>query len=157
VAFHVAAHATPARGDGSVRGLAAGTQGAPDVAMTSIKRLVALCAVVGLVGCFLPLASRHGLSISFFTLRRAPGHALDVWAVVFGFLAPLVAAASEARARTVALVATAGFGVVIWTLGFGLLDIAFTSLGGLAMTAGALAGIATTGLLWLASGAEKAA
>jgi hypothetical protein len=122
--------------------------------MTSIKRLVALCAVVGLVGCFLPLASRHGLSISFFTLRRAPGHALDVWAVVFGFLAPLVAASSAARARTVALVATAGFGVVIWTLGFGLLDIAFTSLGGMAMTAGALAGIATAGLAWLAAGGE---
>jgi hypothetical protein len=125
--------------------------------MTSIKRLVALCAVVGLVGCFLPLASRHGVSVSFFTLRHAPGHALHVWAVVLGFLAPLLAASVEDRPRTVALVATAGFGVVVWTLGFSLLDIMFTSLGGLAVTAGALGGLATAGLAWLAAGSARRA
>jgi len=82
-----------------------------------MKRPVALFALLGLVGCFLPLVG----GFSFFELRHFEW--LPIVLMTAAFAAPLVASLT-ARSTGLALVGAAGFGYVIFKCGTALWTMA---------------------------------
>lgn len=111
-----------------------------------MKRVIALCGLVGLVGCFLPLA----LGLSLFDLRHF-SEGWHVWMVIAAFAIPTFVGFSRSEGdRTVAIVGLASFGYLAYKFGTGTFDlIVHGSLGGLAMGAAMIAGlgVAALGLL----------
>lgn len=82
-----------------------------------MRKVIALFAALGLVGCFLPLDRGF---FSFFDLRHFD--ALSVYLVVLGFLLPLLAGLAD-KARIAAAVGTIGFGYVLYKFGFDTKDL----------------------------------
>jgi hypothetical protein len=82
-----------------------------------LKLGVLACAVIGLIACFLPYLSMRGESISFFTMREAPGGLTTVYPVMAGFgLAAIMGALAVAKPpmqRWQPIVAAMGFAILL--------------------------------------------
>jgi hypothetical protein len=72
-----------------------------------MKRSIFLFALVGFVGCFLPLA----LGMSWFNMRHFDA-GWTVWAVLAAYAVPMFVAGSDESDRSAAIVGTACFGYV---------------------------------------------
>jgi hypothetical protein len=81
--------------------------------MNNIKYGILAFGVLGLIGCFLPMISEEGMSISLFKLREAD--AGMVYIVMAGFAAAAVMGglALKGLLRWQAIVATVGFALVL--------------------------------------------
>lgn len=100
-----------------------------------MRKVIALFAALGLVGCFLPLDAGW---FSFFDLRHFDS--LSVYLVVLGFLLPLLAGLAD-KTRVAAAIGTAGFGYVLYKFGFDTKDlIIHGSIGAKLMGVGVLGG-----------------
>ena len=109
-----------------------------------MKRLIAVFGLVGLVGCFLPLA----VGISLVDFRRL--EAWPIYLIVAGFLVPTVAALTD-KPGAAAFLAAIGFGYVAVKFNTGIWDlVVHADIGGKMMGVGAIGGLLAT----LASFAE---
>jgi len=117
-----------------------------------MKRVIALCGLVGLVGCFLPLT----LGLSLFDLRQF-SEGWHVWMVIAAFAVPTFAGFSHSEGdRAVAIAGLASFGYLAYKFGTGTFDlIVHGSLGGLAMGAAMVAGLCVSGLGLLAPSQQR--
>jgi hypothetical protein len=113
-----------------------------------VKRIISIFAVLGLVGCFLPLVP----GVSLFDLRHAV-EGWHVWAVLAAFALPAyVGLAHGESERVAALVGTASFGYLIYKFGTGVLDLLIhASLGGMLMGVAIIGGLFTSALGLLGS------
>jgi hypothetical protein len=112
-----------------------------------VRRYLLGFAVLGLVGCFLPLIG--GTSISLLDLHHLRGHgALRSWLLVAAFAAPLVAA-WRCRPATAGLVAVVSFGYLALRVGPRCLDLVlYAGIGGKLIGVAVVGGvIATVGAL----------
>jgi hypothetical protein len=101
-----------------------------------MRKAIAGFALLGLVGCFLPLIG----SISMFDIREAD--ALAVYLLIAAFLAPMIAGLSD-KIGVAAAVGTIGFGYVLYKFGFNTLDLVLEGgIGGKMMGVAAVAGFA---------------
>lgn len=103
----------------------------------NMKRPIALFALLGLVGCFLPL----GMGVSFFELRHLDW--LPVVLMTAAFAAPLVATLTSGVSNIVpAITGLAGFGYVVFKFGTALWDLVIhADIGGKMMGVAAVGGI----------------
>ena len=108
-----------------------------------MKRVIALCGLVGLIGCFLPLA----LGLSLFDLREF-SEGWHVWMVIGAFAIPTVVGFSKTEgSRATAIAGLASFGYIAFKFGTGTFDLlVHGSLGGLAMGAAMIAGLCVSAL-----------
>jgi hypothetical protein len=103
-----------------------------------MRKAIAGFALLGLVGCFLPLIG----SISMFDFREAD--AIAVYLLVLAFLAPLLAGLSD-KTGVAAAIGTLGFGYVLFKFGFNTLDLVIDGgIGGKMMGIAAVAGFASS-------------
>jgi hypothetical protein len=122
--------------------------GLAPAARSYVKRIISLFAVLGLVGCFLPLMP----GVSLFDLRHFDG-SWHVWIILAAFALPAYAgmAATESE-RIAALVGTAAFGYLTYTFGTGVYDlVVHASLGGMMMGVAVIGGLFTSVLGLLAT------
>jgi hypothetical protein len=119
--------------------------------MHQAKLGVLAAAIVGLVGCFLPLIALGDASASWFALRAGPGAAVHVYLVIAAFAVALgMAALGGARGleRWQALIAAIAFLFVVLKFRAGVmgagspLDLVRGLVGGKLIAAGALGGLA---------------
>jgi len=108
--------------------------------LAAMKRPIALFALVGLVGCFLPL----GAGISFFDLRHLDW--LPVVLMTAAFALPLIAGLiSGASNMGAALAGLLGFGYVAFKFGTGLWDLTIhADIGGKMMGVAAVGGLVSS-------------
>ena len=113
-----------------------------------MKRIISIFAVLGLVGCFLPLVP----GISLFDLRHA-GEGWHVWIVLAAFALPAwVGMAASESERVAALIGTASFGYLVYKFGSGVFDlVVHASLGGMLMGVAIIGGLFTSALGLLAT------
>ncbi len=106
-----------------------------------MKRSILAFGLLGLVGCFLPLA----LGVSLFDLRQFEG-GWRVWTMLAAFAVPAYVGASRTEsARTAALVGTASFGYLIYEFRTGVFDLVFhASIGGIAIGVAVIGGLASS-------------
>ncbi len=104
-----------------------------------MKRIIALCGLVGLVGCFLPMA----FGMSLFDLRNFT-EGWTSWLVIAAFAAPTFLGFAKGESeRAIAIASLVSFGYVAHKFGTGTFDLMIHgSLGGLAMGAAMIAGLA---------------
>ena len=105
-----------------------------------MKKTFALFGLLGLVGCFLPIA----FSISLFDARH--GDALQVYLILAAFAVPMFLGLADKLYPAASLISAACFGYVLWKFGLGgtkdiILDGA---IGGKLMGISAIAGIVTS-------------
>ena len=106
----------------------------------AMKRTIAIVAGIGLLGCFMPLATWRGNTISLVTLRHLDW--LGVMLILLGFATPLLALLVAPSPRTTAIASLAGFGYVMWKLGLSSINLIINgSLGGRMIGAAAIAGV----------------
>jgi len=111
-----------------------------------VKRIISVFAVLGLVGCFLPLLP----GVSLFDLRHLDG-SWHVWIILAAFALPAYAGATASE-RAAALVGTASFGYLIYKFGTGVFDLlVHASLGGMLMAVAIIGGLFTSALGLLAT------
>jgi hypothetical protein len=100
------------------------------------RSLVTVFGILGLVGCFLPLA----MGVSWWDLRS-----LDsvFWLVMVGYAVPMfVGLNGKDTTFGGALAATLGFGYIVFKFGFDIFDLFFNaSIGGIMMGVGAVGGL----------------
>ena len=117
-----------------------------------MKRFIFGFGLLGLIGCFLPVA----LGLSLFDMRHFDS-GWHVWLVLGAFALPTYvgAAKTEGDAAT-AVVGTASFGYLFYKFGFhGTFDLIFhTSIGGIMMGVSTLVGL-TLSLLALFTSSSK--
>lgn len=106
-----------------------------------MKRFISAFGLLGLVGCFLPLA----LGVSLFELRHLAG-GWDVWLVLAAFAVPAYVGASTSEGEgTAAVVGTVSFGYLAYKLGTDVLDLVFhASIGGIMIGVATVAGLASS-------------
>jgi hypothetical protein len=111
-----------------------------------MKRIISVFAVLGLVGCFLPLVP----GVSMFDLHHVDWH---VWLVFAAFALPAyVGAAATESERIAALVGTASFGYLTYKFGTGVFDLLIhASLGGMMMGVAIIGGLFVSVVALLAS------
>jgi hypothetical protein len=111
-----------------------------------MKKTFALFGLLGLVGCFLPLA----FGISLWDAREA---GFEVYLVLAAFAVPMFMGLADKLHPASSLISTACFGYILWTFGlFGTKDlILHGSIGGILMGVSVIAGLITS----VASLAEK--
>jgi hypothetical protein len=104
-----------------------------------MKRIF-LFALVGFVGCFLPLA----LGMSWFNLRHYD-MGWTVWAVLAAYAIPMFVAGSDASNRTAAVVGTACFGFIGYTFAGDVTDLVLHgSIGGILMGIALIGGLVSS-------------
>lgn len=116
-----------------------------------MKRTIFALGLLGLVGCFLPIAA----NISWFDMRHFdPGW--TVWLVVAAFALPTIVAASKTESdRTAAILGTACFGYLVFKFRDGVLDLVIhASIGGIMMGIAIVGGFAAS-LLTLAASRDR--
>lgn len=106
-----------------------------------MKRTILAFALLGLIGCFLPLA----IGLSWFDMRQF-GDSWKVWLVLAAFAAPAYAGASRSESdRVAALVGVASFGYLAFTFGTGVVDLVIhASIGGIMMGVAVIGGLASS-------------
>ena len=101
-----------------------------------MKRLIAVFGLVGLVGCFLPLA----VGISLVDFRHL--EAWPIYLIVAGFLVPTVAALTDKLTPMRCLVALIGFGYVAVKFNTGIWDlVVHADIGGKMIGVAAIGGL----------------
>ena len=126
------------------------TPGAPCLAQLALarrvlipagmKRTLVILAALGLLGCFLPLGSYRGTTVSLVTLRHVDW--LGAMLLLLGFAAPLIASVVLPTPRAVAITALVGFGYVVWKLGLTTIHLVINgSLGGVLIGVTAVGGL----------------
>jgi hypothetical protein len=122
--------------------------------MNNAKLGVLACGVIGLVGCFLPLAS--GVPVAFWDMHSSD--MAQTLLVMIGYALPLVMgllSLKGAMRRSAAIASIAGFAFVIFKFRGGFLDlITHGGIGARLMGIGALAGVVFA-LLCVAKPAQK--
>lgn len=113
-----------------------------------MKRLIFAFGLLGLIGCFLPLA----MGVSFFDLRHFDS-GWHVWLVLAAFAIPAYVGATETD-KTAAIAGSISFGYLTYKFGTGLFDLVFhASIGGILIGVAVIAGVASS-LLTLAASAK---
>ncbi len=114
-----------------------------------MKKAIALFAVLGVVGCFLPLIG----GISMFDLRHMD--ALPVYLMLAAFAAPMCAGLAD-KTAVAAIVGTIGFGYVLWKFGLDTLNLVLdASIGGKMMGVAAVGGFACSLLAFAEARAKR--
>lgn len=113
-----------------------------------MKRIMFVFALLGLVGCFLPLIP----GLSFFELRHID-QGWTVWAVLGAFALPAFVGGIQGEADRSAMLASVGcFGYLAYKFGTGTFDLVFhASLGGILMGIAVIGGLASSVLALAAS------
>lgn len=120
--------------------------------MQNLKFGVLVCGLLGLIGCFLPMVSEGGMSISFFKLREFPGAASHVYIVMAGFAVAAAMgglAVAKGMQRWMSIVALVAFGLVLFKFragigmgeGGGLFGVFKGAIGAKLMGIGMFAGV----------------
>ena len=106
-----------------------------------MKRSISFFGVLGLVGCFLPMA----LGVSWFDMRHFD-LGWRMWAVLLAFAAPAYVGASRTESgRVAAVVGSVAFGWLAYTFGTGVIDLVIhASIGGILMGVGVIGGLASS-------------
>ena len=111
--------------------------------MNNLKFGVLACGVLGLLGCFLPMASGEGMSISFWDVHTVA--MFDFLQVAIGYGLGIVMGAMAAKGvmlRWQAIVATVGFALVVVKFRGGFIDlITHGAIGAKLMGIAAIAGL----------------
>ncbi|MBA3817591.1 MAG: hypothetical protein H0X17_01755 [Deltaproteobacteria bacterium] len=92
--------------------------------MQNLKFGVLVCGLLGLVGCFLPLVSAEGMSISLFDMRKFD--AANTFIIMGGFAAALAMGAmgaAKGMQRWQSIVAIVGFALIVIKMRSGFLDL----------------------------------
>lgn len=115
-----------------------------------MKKTFALFGLLGLVGCFLPIA----FGVSLFDARHG-GDALQVYLIMAAFAVPMFLGFADKLYPAASLIASGCFGYLLWKFGLGgTKDLVFHgSIGGILMGVSVVAGLVTS----LGSLAEKPA
>jgi hypothetical protein len=113
--------------------------------VNNLKFGVLACGLLGVIGCFLPMVSAGGQSISFFSMKDFIG-AGQIFMVIGGYAAALVmgamAAAKPPMQRWQGIVAIVGFGFVVFKMRDGFLKlITDGAIGAKLMGISAIAGL----------------
>lgn len=113
--------------------------------MNNLKFGVLACGLLGIIGCFLPMVSAGGASISFFSMKELIGSG-QVFMVMGGYAAGLamgaMAAAKPPMLRWQGIVAIVGFGFVVFKMRDGFLKlITDGAIGAKLMGISAIAGL----------------
>jgi hypothetical protein len=104
-----------------------------------VKRFVLGFGLLGLIGCFLPLA----IGVSLFDLRHFE-HGWHVWLVLASFAVPAYVGATESD-KTAGVVGSVAFGYLAYKFGTGVFDLVFhASIGGLMIGVAVILGLATS-------------
>lgn len=121
--------------------------------MKNIKFAVLACGVLGLIGCFLPLASGGGHSISFFDLHKLGGEmgggGVQVYLVMAGYaLAAVMGAMGAAKGfkRPQGIAALIGFAFVIFKFRGGFTDLMKGAIGAKFMFIACIAGVVVSAI-----------
>jgi hypothetical protein len=106
-----------------------------------MKKTFALFGLLGLVGCFLPLA----FGISLWDARQG-GDALQVYLIMAAFAVPMAMGFADKLYPAASLIAAGCFGYVLWKFGiFGTKDLVIHgSIGGILMGVSTIAGLVTS-------------
>jgi hypothetical protein len=111
--------------------------------MNNLKFGVLACGLLGLIGCFLPMISAEGLSMSFFDLRKID--AAQTFMVMGGYAVALAMGAmgaAKGMQRWQSIVAIVGFAFVVFKFRGGFIDlITHGAIGAKLMGIGAVAGL----------------
>jgi len=113
--------------------------------VNNLKFGVLACGLLGIIGCFLPMVSAGGQSISFFSMKELIGSG-QVFMVMGGYAAGLamgaMAAAKPPMQRWQGIVAILGFGFVMFKMRDGFMKlITDGAIGAKLMGLGAIAGL----------------
>lgn len=113
--------------------------------MNNLKFGVLACGLLGIIGCFLPMVSAGGQSISFFSMKELIGSG-QVFMVMGGYAAGLamgaMAAAKPPMQRWQGIVAILGFGFVMFKMRDGFMKlITDGAIGAKLMGISAIAGL----------------
>jgi hypothetical protein len=101
-----------------------------------VKRFILAFGVLGLLGCFLPLA----LGVSLFELRHLD-HGWHVWLVLAAFALPTYVGATE-NDKMAGIAGAVSFGYLAYKFGTGLFDLVFhASIGGIMIGVAVIAGL----------------
>jgi hypothetical protein len=104
-----------------------------------VKRFILGFGLLGLLGCFLPLA----MGLSLFDLRHFE-HGWHVWLVLASFAVPAYVGATESD-KTAGVVGSVAFGYLAYKFGTGVFDLVFhASIGGLMIGVAVILGLATS-------------
>jgi hypothetical protein len=106
-----------------------------------MKRSIFAFGVLGLVGCFLPMA----IALSWFDLRHFD-LTWRMWTVLAAFAAPVIVGASKDESeRTAAIVGSVSFGYLAYVFGTGVFSlILHASIGGIMMGVAIIGGLASS-------------
>ena len=106
-----------------------------------MKRSIFAFGVLGLVGCFLPMA----LAVSWFDLRHFD-LSWRMWTVLAAFAVPVYVGSSKSESeRTAAVVGAVSFGYLAYVFGTGVFSlILHASLGGIMMGVSIIGGLASS-------------
>src|SRR5262245_38624718 len=117
-----------------------------------MKRSILTFALIGLVGCFLPLIP----GVSWFDMRHFDA-GWTVWLVLAAFAIPaFIAASVDESDRVTAIVATACFGYLIYKFRTGVVDlVVHGSLGGIMMGVAIVGGLASALLVLSVSQSKR--
>jgi hypothetical protein len=113
--------------------------------VNNLKFGVLACGLLGIIGCFLPMVSAGGQSISFFSMKELIGSG-QVFMVMGGYAAGLamgaMAAAKPPMQRWQGIVAILGFGFVMFKMRDGFMKlITDGAIGAKLMGISAIAGL----------------
>jgi hypothetical protein len=103
-----------------------------------MKKSIALFGLLGLIGCFLPLAPH----VSWFDF-----HSWDwlVWLVIAAFAVPMLAGLGASKTAVASVVGCLCFGYILFKFGTGTIDLVLhASIGGKMMAVGAIGGLASS-------------
>ncbi len=110
--------------------------------MNNLKFGVLVCGVAGLIGCFLPMISAEGMSVSLWDAHSAAMG--QVLMVMIGFALPIAMGAMAAKGamqRWQAIVALVGFAFVVFKFRDGFMDmLTHGAIGAKLMWLGAVVG-----------------
>ncbi len=110
--------------------------------MQNLKFGVLVCGLLGLVGCFLPMVSGEGMSISFFDTRKLD--AANFFIVAGGYAAALAMGAmgaAKGMQRWMSIVAIVGFGLIVAKMRGAVIDMLKLGIGAKLMAIAAIAGL----------------
>lgn len=104
-----------------------------------MKRFILGFGLLGLIGCFLPLA----VGISLFDLRHFD-HGWQIWLVLASFAASTFVGATESN-KTAGIVGSVAFGYLAYKFGTGVFDLVIhASIGGKMLGIATIGGLASS-------------
>jgi hypothetical protein len=95
--------------------------------VNNLKFGVLACALLGLIGCFLPFVKFGNESITFWKMHSIPGQGGQIYITMFGYLLALVAGvlavAKAPMQRWQGILAAVGFAFVIFKMRDGFMKL----------------------------------